>query len=42
MINNINVVSGKPVKGEKRKKNEKAPMESPFKKQSFFFKYLAY
>jgi hypothetical protein len=32
MINNINVVFGKPVKGKKRKKNEKAPKNSPFKK----------
>jgi hypothetical protein len=29
---NINVVFGKLVKGEKRKKNEKAPKDSPFKK----------
>jgi hypothetical protein len=32
MIKNINVVFGKPVKGEKRKKNEKAPKDYPFKK----------
>jgi hypothetical protein len=32
MIKNINVVFGKAVKGEKRKKNEKAPKDSPFKK----------
>jgi hypothetical protein len=35
MIKNINVVFGKPVKG-KRRKNEKAPKDSLFKKQSFF------
>jgi hypothetical protein len=32
MIKNINVVFGKPVKGGKRKKNEKARKDSPFKK----------
>jgi hypothetical protein len=32
MIKNINVVFGKPVKVKKRKKNEKAPKDSPFKK----------
>jgi hypothetical protein len=32
MINNIDVVFEKPVKGEKRKKIEKAPKDSPFKK----------
>jgi hypothetical protein len=42
MINNINVVFGKPVKGKKRKKNEKAPVDPPFKKQSIFFRYLPY
>jgi hypothetical protein len=42
MINNINVVFGEPVKGEKRKKNEKAPKDSPFKKQSIFFRYVLY
>jgi hypothetical protein len=42
MIKNINVVFGKLVKGEKRKKNEKAPKDSPFKKQSIFFRYLPY
>jgi hypothetical protein len=42
MIKNINVVFGKPVKGEKRKKNETAPKDSPFKKQSIFFRYLPY
>jgi hypothetical protein len=36
MIKNINVVFGKPMKGKKRKKNEKARKDSPFKKQSFF------
>jgi hypothetical protein len=42
MIKNINIVFGKPVKGEKRKKNEKAIKNSPFKKQSIFFRYLPY
>jgi hypothetical protein len=32
MIKNINVVFGKPVKGIKRKKDEKASKDSPFKK----------
>jgi hypothetical protein len=32
MIKNINVVFGKLVKGGKRKKNEKARKDSPFKK----------
>jgi hypothetical protein len=32
MIKNINVVFGKPVKGKKSKKNERAPKDSPFKK----------
>jgi hypothetical protein len=41
MIKNINVVFGKPVKG-KRRKNEKAPKDSLFKKQSIFFIYLPY
>jgi hypothetical protein len=35
MINNINVVFGKPVKGKKRKKNEKAPVDPPFKNNQF-------
>jgi hypothetical protein len=30
------------MKGKKRKKNEKAPKDSPFKKQSIFFRYLPY
>jgi hypothetical protein len=42
MIKNINVVFGKPVKGKKSKKNENAPKDSPFKKQSFFLRYLPY
>jgi hypothetical protein len=42
MIKNINVVFGKVVKGKKRKKNEKTPKDSPFKKQSISFKYLPY
>jgi hypothetical protein len=37
MIKNINVVFGKPVKGIKRKKSEKPPKDSPFKKQLIFF-----
>jgi hypothetical protein len=32
MIKNIKVVFGKPMKGKKRKKNKKAPKDSPFKK----------
>jgi hypothetical protein len=40
MIKNINVVFRKPVKGKKSKNNEKAPKDSPFKKQSIFFRYL--
>jgi hypothetical protein len=32
MIKNTNVVFGKHVKGKKRKKNEKAPKDSPIKK----------
>jgi hypothetical protein len=42
MIKNINVAFGKPVKGIKRKKNEKPPKDSPFNKQSIFFWYLPY
>jgi hypothetical protein len=42
MIKNINVIFGKPVKGIKRKKSEKPPKDSPFKKQSIFFQYLSY
>jgi hypothetical protein len=42
MIKNINVVFGNAVKGKKRKKNKKALKDSPFKKQSIFFKYLPY
>jgi hypothetical protein len=42
MIKNIKIVFGKPVKGKKRKKNKKAPKNSPFKKQSIFFRYLPY
>jgi hypothetical protein len=40
MNKNINVVFEKPVKGIKRKKSEKPPKYSPFKKQSIFFRYL--
>jgi hypothetical protein len=42
MINNFNIVFGKPVKGIKRKKSEKPPKDSPFKKYSIFFRYLPY
>jgi hypothetical protein len=42
MIKIMNVVFSKPLKGKKRKKNEKAPKDSPFKKQSIFFRYLPY
>jgi hypothetical protein len=41
MIKNMNIVFGKPVKG-KKEENEKAPKDSPFKKQSIFFRYLPY
>jgi hypothetical protein len=37
MIKNINVIFGKPMKGIKKKKSEKPPKDSPFKKQSIFF-----
>jgi hypothetical protein len=37
MIKNINIIFGKPMKGIKRKKSEKHPKDSPFKKQSIFF-----
>jgi hypothetical protein len=42
IIKNINVIFWNPVKGIKRKKSEKPPMDSPFKKQSIFFRYLPY
>jgi hypothetical protein len=42
MIKNINIVFGKPVKRKKRKKMKKDPKDSPFKKQSIFFRYLPY
>jgi hypothetical protein len=42
MIKNINVIFKKPVKGIKRKKTKKAPKDSPFKKQSIFFRYIPY
>jgi hypothetical protein len=32
MIKNINILFGKPLKGKKRKKNEMAPKDFPFKK----------
>jgi hypothetical protein len=37
MIKNMNAIFGKPMKGIKRKKSEKPPKNSPFKKQSIFF-----
>jgi hypothetical protein len=37
MVNNINVIFCKPVKGIKGKKSDKPPKDSPFKKQSIFF-----
>jgi hypothetical protein len=42
MSKNINFVFGKHVKGIKRKKSEKPPKNSPFKKQLIFFRYLPY
>jgi hypothetical protein len=42
MIKSINVVFGKPMKGIKRKKSKKPSNDSPFKKQSIFFRYLPY
>jgi hypothetical protein len=42
IIKNINALFGKPVNGIKRKKSEKPPKDSPFKKQSIFFRYLPY
>jgi hypothetical protein len=42
IIKNINVVFKKPVKGKKRKKNEKGSKDSLFKKQSIFLRYLPY
>jgi hypothetical protein len=42
MIKNINVIFWKPMKGIKRKKRVKPPKDSPFKKQSIFFRYLPY
>jgi hypothetical protein len=42
MIKNIKVVFRKPVKGKKSTKNEKAPKNPPFEKQSVFFRYLSY
>jgi hypothetical protein len=42
MIKNMNVIFGKPTKGIKRKKSEKPPNVSPFKKQPIFFRYLPY
>jgi hypothetical protein len=37
IIKNIMVIFGKPVRGKKRKKSEKPPKDSLFKKQSIFF-----
>jgi hypothetical protein len=42
MIKNINIIFEKHVKGIKRKKNEKPTKDSPFKKQTIFFRYLPY
>jgi hypothetical protein len=42
MIENLNVIFGKAVKEIKRKKNEKPPKDSPFKKQPIFFRHLPY
>jgi hypothetical protein len=42
MIKNINVIFGKPVKAIKRKKSKKPPNDSPFKKQSIFFRHVPY
>ena len=42
MVKNIKVVFRKSVMGKKQKKIEKAPKDSPFKKQSIFFRYLPY
>jgi hypothetical protein len=42
MIKNTNLVFRKPMKRKKRKKNEKAPKDFSFKKQSIFFRYLPY
>jgi hypothetical protein len=42
IIKNINIVFGKPMKEKKRKKNKKSLKDSPFKKQSIFFRYLPY
>jgi hypothetical protein len=39
MTKNINVIFGKPMKGIERKKSEMPPKDSPFKKQSIFFRY---
>jgi hypothetical protein len=35
MIKNVNIVFGKPVKGEKSKKNEKAPKELRLRNNQF-------
>jgi hypothetical protein len=42
MIKTIDVMFAKPMMGKKRKKSEKPPKDSPFKKQSIFFLYLPY
>jgi hypothetical protein len=42
IVKNINVIFRKPVMGIKRKKSEKPPRDSPFKKQLIFFLYLPY
>jgi hypothetical protein len=35
IVKNIKAIFGKPVKGKKRKKLEKAPKDSPFKMQKY-------
>jgi hypothetical protein len=42
MIKSTNVIFGKHVKGIKRKKSKKPLKDSPFTKQSIFFRYLPY
>jgi hypothetical protein len=42
MLKNINVIFGKHVKGIKRNKSEEPPKDSPFKKQSIFYRQLPY
>jgi hypothetical protein len=42
MVKNINVIFGNPMKGINRKRSEKPPKDSPFKKQTIFFRYSPY